>query len=251
MPTGTLSATAPVRGSTDAPRDLHVPIFSGVLPEGGYLLPAEPAFVVAPTSGVDGAASLHYERALDPESTATGGYQNLRIGADLPLDASLSAKVFGTAYLELWISGKGNPTSSWSEIWIRLKQADGSPVRQRGRLHLVVPEQVGLSPRRIVSCVSQGSGSYFRAGSTRRVERAPPPGRPGKTPRRGERRLPVPREHRHDRSRSDRALVVIAANDSFALTPRLRTNRSLEDYETDWTHPFVFSRAGVRLAREP
>ena len=120
-------STAPVRGSTDTQRELRVPIFAGALPEGGYLIPAAPAFVIAPKSGVDGGAALHYERALDPESTPTGGYQNLRLAADLPLDASLSAKVFATAYLEFWISGKGNPTSSWSEIWMRLKQADGSP----------------------------------------------------------------------------------------------------------------------------
>lgn len=106
------------RASTDAPRSQHGAIFvGGTLAAGSFLLPGAPAFVVAPTGGVTNGPALDFRAALAPAV----GFENLRVqGFDLGVDASLTPKLFATAYLEFWIRGTGAPTSAWSEIWLRL-----------------------------------------------------------------------------------------------------------------------------------
>ena len=125
--------TAPVRGSTDAPRQSRVQIFAGALPSSAFLLPTQ-GFVVAQDGGVDGGPSLQYTLADDPDGSA-GKFQNLRIsGAKLTFDASLTPKLFATAYLELWVRGHGTPTSTWSELWLRIDDDGdgGSPCAANG-----------------------------------------------------------------------------------------------------------------------
>ncbi|HEY1960653.1 MAG TPA: hypothetical protein VGH28_33810 [Polyangiaceae bacterium] len=114
--------TGSVRAETDSPRTRELVDFDGVLPNGAITIPLAPAFSIAPDGGVDGGPSLFF-----PVPPGTD-FENLReAGLGLRIDGlGLSDKLFATAYLELFIRGIGTPASTWSEVWIRLYNPDGS-----------------------------------------------------------------------------------------------------------------------------
>jgi hypothetical protein len=120
--------SSPAQASTDTPRTRRGIVFPRTPIA---TLPEAPCFRVEGDGGVDGGPSLHYVPALDPEyvdASADAPYegQNLRVeGLDIPVDGTLTPKLFQTAYLEFSIRGLGRPASSWGEIWLRTRP--GSP----------------------------------------------------------------------------------------------------------------------------
>jgi hypothetical protein len=114
--------TASVTAVTDVPRTSHLVVFERALGAGQYLDPAPPTFSVTSDGGVEGGPSLYYDV---PQPNP--GYQNLRIDSlKLRADSSLTDKLFAAAYVEVWIRGIGTPGSSWSNLWIRMYEADGT-----------------------------------------------------------------------------------------------------------------------------
>jgi hypothetical protein len=114
--------TPSVQAVTDIPRTRHLVIFDGSMaPDQYQLLPLPPAYGVVGDGGVEGGPSLYYDA---PNGTT---FQNLRIDdLRLSVDSSLTDKLFAYAYVEFWIHGIGTPGSSWSNVWIRTFEPDGS-----------------------------------------------------------------------------------------------------------------------------
>lgn len=113
---GRIFSSPTVRGTTDGPRSQRLLVYRNALPSGAYTLPGAPEFSQT-NDGLDGGRALTYRASL----VASPEYENLRVGGLELVPADLTPKLLETAYLEFWIRGRGTPSSSWCEIWLRVR----------------------------------------------------------------------------------------------------------------------------------